>query len=79
MAKQASTCKSKFRWPIQLGVMPKRVAAMQQKATGQGLRWCGHTRRFNPSHQWVRQRITAGEFAIQQMDVQTYFFRRERI
>ena len=36
----------------------------------------GHTRRFNPSHQWVRQRITAGEFAIQQMDVQTYFFRR---
>ncbi len=36
----------------------------------------GHTRRFNPSHQWVRRRITAGEFAIQQMDVQTYFFRR---
>ena len=36
----------------------------------------GHTRRFNPSHQWVRQRITAGEFAIQQLDVQTYFFRR---
>jgi 2-hydroxy-4-carboxymuconate semialdehyde hemiacetal dehydrogenase len=37
---------------------------------------CGHTRRFNPSHQWVRNRITAGEYAIQQMDVQTYFFRR---
>jgi 2-hydroxy-4-carboxymuconate semialdehyde hemiacetal dehydrogenase len=37
---------------------------------------CGHTRRFNPSHQWVHDRITAGEFAIQQMDVQTYFFRR---
>jgi 2-hydroxy-4-carboxymuconate semialdehyde hemiacetal dehydrogenase len=36
----------------------------------------GHTRRFNPSHQWVRQRITGGEFDIQQMDVQTYFFRR---
>ena len=36
----------------------------------------GHTRRFNPSHQWVRQRITAGEFIIQQMDVQTFFFRR---
>ena len=36
----------------------------------------GHTRRFNPSHQWVRQRITAGEFNIQQMDVQTFFFRR---
>ena len=37
---------------------------------------CGHTRRFNPSHQWVRKRIVAGEFNIQQMDVQTYFFRR---
>jgi 2-hydroxy-4-carboxymuconate semialdehyde hemiacetal dehydrogenase len=37
---------------------------------------CGHTRRFNPSHQWVHQRVEAGEFAIQQMDVQTYFFRR---
>ena len=36
----------------------------------------GHTRRFNPSHQWVHQRIRAGEFHIQQMDVQTYFFRR---
>jgi 2-hydroxy-4-carboxymuconate semialdehyde hemiacetal dehydrogenase len=39
----------------------------------------GHTRRFNPSHQWVRQRIVAGEFAIQQMDVQTYFFRRKNM
>ena len=36
----------------------------------------GHTRRFNPSHQWVHQKINAGEFNIQQMDVQTYFFRR---
>ena len=40
---------------------------------------CGHTRRFNPSHQWVRQKILAGEFAIQQMDVQTYFFRRSNM
>jgi 2-hydroxy-4-carboxymuconate semialdehyde hemiacetal dehydrogenase len=37
---------------------------------------CGHTRRFNPSHQWIHKRIRAGELAIQQMDVQTYFFRR---
>src|SRR3954464_2353522 len=36
----------------------------------------GHTRRFNPSHQWVHNRITKGELSIQQMDVQTYFFRR---
>jgi 2-hydroxy-4-carboxymuconate semialdehyde hemiacetal dehydrogenase len=37
----------------------------------------GHTRRFNPSHQWIHDRIEAGELRIQQMDVQTYFFRRE--
>ncbi len=37
---------------------------------------CGHTRRFNPSHQYVHKEIAAGKFNIQQMDVQTYFFRR---
>ncbi|UJF17862.1 Gfo/Idh/MocA family oxidoreductase [Vibrio sp. SS-MA-C1-2] len=36
----------------------------------------GHTRRFNPSHQWIQNKIAAGELHIQQMDVQTYFFRR---
>jgi 2-hydroxy-4-carboxymuconate semialdehyde hemiacetal dehydrogenase len=36
----------------------------------------GHTRRFNPSHQWIHRRIAGGELAIQQMDVQTFFFRR---
>ena len=46
-----------------------------QKQTGL-VAMCGHTRRFNPSHQWVRKKIVAGEFNIQQMDVQTYFFRR---
>jgi 2-hydroxy-4-carboxymuconate semialdehyde hemiacetal dehydrogenase len=39
----------------------------------------GHTRRFNPSHQWIRRRIAAGELSIQQMDVQTYFFRRTNL
>ncbi len=45
------------------------------KAAGK-VAMCGHTRRFNPSHQWVHNKIAAGEFNIQQMDVQTYFFRR---
>ena len=39
----------------------------------------GHTRRFNPSHQYIHRKIAAGELAIQQMDVQTYFFRRRNI
>jgi len=36
----------------------------------------GHTRRFNPSHQWIHRRVVDGDFSILQMDVQTYFFRR---
>ncbi|HYR00790.1 MAG TPA: oxidoreductase, partial [Casimicrobiaceae bacterium] len=49
-----------------------------QKETGL-VAMVGHTRRFNPSHQWVHRRIVVGELAIQQMDVQTYFFRRRNI
>jgi 2-hydroxy-4-carboxymuconate semialdehyde hemiacetal dehydrogenase len=39
----------------------------------------GHTRRFNPSHQWLHKRIAAGELSLQHMDVQTFFFRRTNI
>lgn len=39
----------------------------------------GHTRRFNPSHQWLHQRVVSGELALLQMEVQTYFFRRTNI
>ena len=46
-----------------------------QKETGL-VAMCGHTRRFNPSHQYVNQKIKAGEFKLQQLNVQTYFFRR---
>ena len=46
-----------------------------QKKTGL-VAMAGHTRRFNPSHQWIHNKIKAGELNIQQMDVQTYFFRR---
>ena len=46
-----------------------------QKETGL-VAMVGHTRRFNPSHQWVHNKIVAGDLNIQQMDVQTYFFRR---
>jgi len=49
-----------------------------QKQTGL-VAMCGHTRRFNPSHQYVHQEIAAGRFNIQQLDVQTYFFRRSNM
>ena len=54
-----------------------RVVQMQEN-TGL-VAMCGHTRRFNPSHQFVRNAIVAGEFNIQQLDVQTYFFRRSNM
>jgi 2-hydroxy-4-carboxymuconate semialdehyde hemiacetal dehydrogenase len=55
----------------------KRVADAQLEA---GLVcMAGHTRRFNPSHQWIHKKVRAGELAIQQLDVQTYFFRRRNI
>ena len=55
----------------------KDAAAVVALARQSGLTaMCGHTRRFNPSHQWVNRKIKAGDFKIQQMDVQTFFFRR---
>ena len=52
----------------------QRVLAAQKAAARVAM--VGHTRRFNPSHQYVHKKVAAGEFHIQQMDVQTYFFRR---
>ncbi len=46
-----------------------------QKETGL-VAMAGHTRRFNPSHQWVHDRVVAGELKLQQLKVETYFFRR---
>src|SRR5579862_8079589 len=46
-----------------------------QKETGM-IAMGGHTRRFNPSHQYIRKKIVAGELKVLQMNVQTYFFRR---
>ncbi len=52
----------------------KRLVEVQ-KRTGL-VAMAGHTRRFNPSHQWIHNKVMAGELTVQQMDVQTYFFRR---
>jgi 2-hydroxy-4-carboxymuconate semialdehyde hemiacetal dehydrogenase len=53
----------------------EEVLRVQQQHSGL-VAMCGHTRRFNPSHQWVHKKIVAGELKVLQMDVQTYFFRR---
>jgi 2-hydroxy-4-carboxymuconate semialdehyde hemiacetal dehydrogenase len=61
--------------PLADSLKDAEAVAAKQKATGL-VAMVGHTRRFNPSHQFVHKKIAAGEFHIQQMDVQTYFFRR---
>jgi 2-hydroxy-4-carboxymuconate semialdehyde hemiacetal dehydrogenase len=50
------------------------VALLQQR-TGL-VAMCGHTRRFNRGHQWLHDRILAGQFSLRQLDVQTHFLRR---
>jgi 2-hydroxy-4-carboxymuconate semialdehyde hemiacetal dehydrogenase len=64
--------------PLADSLAGAEAVAGLQKRTGL-VAMVGHTRRFNPSHQWLHRRIAAGELKIQQMDVQTYFFRRTNI
>ena len=64
--------------PLADSLKDAEAVAALQKQTGL-VAMCGHTRRFNPSHQWVHKKVQAGEFALQQMDVQTYFFRRSNM
>jgi 2-hydroxy-4-carboxymuconate semialdehyde hemiacetal dehydrogenase len=64
--------------PLADSLAGAEAVAAAQKRTGL-VAMVGHTRRFNPSHQFVHRRITGGEFHLQQMDVQTYFFRRTNI
>ena len=61
--------------PMADSVADAEMVAAVQRETGV-VAMAGHTRRFNPSHQWVHKKIAAGELKVLQMDVQTYFFRR---
>ena len=64
--------------PLADSLAGAEAVALLAKQSGR-VAMCGHTRRFNPSHQYVHNKIKAGEFNLQQMDVQTYFFRRTNI
>lgn len=64
--------------PVADSLADAEAVDAKQKETGL-VCMVGHTRRFNPSHQWVNRKIGAGDLTIQQMDIQTYFFRRKNI
>ncbi len=82
-AEQAIACMKSGK-PVLIEIpMADSLADSEEICRVQGetgvLAMAGQVRRFNPSHQWVRNRIDAGELKIQQMDVQTYFFRRSNM
>jgi len=52
----------------------EKLVTLQQQASVVAM--AAHTRRFNPSHQWIHKRIQAGELKLQHLVVQTFFFRR---
>ena len=64
--------------PVADSLADAKAIVAKQEETGLVCQ-VGHTRRYNPSHQWVHNKITAGELSIQQLDVQTYFFRRSNL
>src|SRR5678815_736180 len=79
-AKQAVQCMRagkhvQVEIPMADTVADAEMVVKVQKETGL-VAMAGHTRRFNPSHQWVHKKIVAGELKVLQMDVQTHFFRR---
>ena len=61
--------------PMADSLAASQAVVTKQKETGL-VAMAGQVRRFNPSHQWIKNKVDAGELKIQQMDVQTYFFRR---
>ncbi len=61
--------------PMADNLADSRALVQAQRKAGK-IAMAGQVRRFNPSHQWVHQKVMAGDLKIQQMDVQTYFFRR---
>jgi len=64
--------------PVADSLADAKAVLEKQRETGLVCQ-VGHTRRYNPSHQWLNKRIAAGDITIQQMDVQTYFFRRKNL
>ena len=64
--------------PLADSLADAEAVVAKQKETGL-VAMCGHTRRFNPSHQWIHDKIQSGDLNIQQMDVQTFFFRRSNL
>jgi len=64
--------------PMADSLEDSRAIVQAQKETGL-VAMSGQVRRFNPSHQWIHNKIKAGELKILQMDVQTYFFRRSNL
>jgi 2-hydroxy-4-carboxymuconate semialdehyde hemiacetal dehydrogenase len=62
--------------PMADSLAPAEAVVAAQRRTGVTAMVC-HTRRFNPSHQWVHRRIVSGELTLQHLIASTLFFRRQ--
>jgi 2-hydroxy-4-carboxymuconate semialdehyde hemiacetal dehydrogenase len=62
--------------PMADNLADSEAVVASQERTGVTAMVC-HTRRFNPSHQWIHQRVQRGELRLQHLVVETFFFRRE--
>ncbi len=62
--------------PMADSLADSEAIAATQERTGL-VAMVAHTRRFNPSHQWIRAQIDSGDLTIQHFVAQTFFFRRE--
>lgn len=64
--------------PMAESLVESEEVVRTQRETGL-VAMAGHVRRFNPSHQWLHDKIVAGDLSIQQLEVQTFFFRRSNL
>ena len=64
--------------PMADNLADARALLAAQRRSGR-IAMAGHTRRYNPGHQWIHQRIASGQLRLQHLDVQTFFFRRTNI
>lgn len=64
--------------PMADNIEDSRALVAKAEATGLTA-MVGHVRRFNPPHQWVQKQVKSGDLDVQQMDIQTFFFRRSNL
>jgi 2-hydroxy-4-carboxymuconate semialdehyde hemiacetal dehydrogenase len=64
--------------PLADALADARAVVSCQQRTGL-VAMCAHTRRFNPGHRWVQERIGQGAFTLRHLNARTSFLRRSNM